>query len=88
MPFLFWFQKRSDIYSVEIHGTKDLEKTDKGDEEEKYKDLKGNKKKSKKTDELKKELDLVSVLWEALVLLLLTVQDQTDFYEQNDACRN
>uniref|UniRef100_A0A8C3HVT2 Sodium/potassium-transporting ATPase subunit alpha n=1 Tax=Chrysemys picta bellii TaxID=8478 RepID=A0A8C3HVT2_CHRPI len=33
------------------------------DEEEKYKDLKGNKKKSKKTDDLKKELDLVSVLW-------------------------
>ncbi|XP_026513695.1 potassium-transporting ATPase alpha chain 2 isoform X2 [Terrapene carolina triunguis] len=51
-------KKRSDIYSVEIHGTQDLEKTDKEDEEEKYKDLKGNKKKSKKTDDLKKELDL------------------------------
>lgn len=31
-----------------------------GDEEEKYKDLKGNKKK-KKTEDLKKELELVSV---------------------------
>ncbi|XP_006116678.1 potassium-transporting ATPase alpha chain 2-like [Pelodiscus sinensis] len=51
-------KKGSDIYSVEIHGIEDLEKTDKGDEEEKYKDLKGNKKKSKKTDDLKKELDL------------------------------
>uniref|UniRef100_A0A8C3HRL6 Sodium/potassium-transporting ATPase subunit alpha n=1 Tax=Chrysemys picta bellii TaxID=8478 RepID=A0A8C3HRL6_CHRPI len=57
--------KRSDIYSVEIHGTQDLEKTDKEDEEEKYKDLKGNKKKSKKTDDLKKELDLVSGLTSA-----------------------
>ncbi|KAM9255743.1 potassium-transporting ATPase alpha chain 2 [Cariama cristata] len=50
-------KKKSDVYSVEIYGTKDLEKTEIGDEEEKYKDLKGNKKK-KKTEDLKKELDL------------------------------
>lgn len=56
---LFLLQKKSDVYSVEIHGIKDLEKTETGDEEEKYKDLKGNKK--KKSEDLKKELDLVSV---------------------------
>lgn len=55
---LFLLQKKSDIYSVEINGIKDLEKTETGDEE-KYKDLKGNKK--KKNEDLKKELDLVSV---------------------------
>uniref|UniRef100_A0A8C9FXS2 Sodium/potassium-transporting ATPase subunit alpha n=1 Tax=Pavo cristatus TaxID=9049 RepID=A0A8C9FXS2_PAVCR len=48
-------QKKSDVYSVEINGLKDPEKTETGDEE-KYKDLKGNKK--KKNEELKKELDL------------------------------
>ncbi|XP_034995279.1 potassium-transporting ATPase alpha chain 2 isoform X2 [Zootoca vivipara] len=47
--------KKLDIYSVEINGEKDLEKVDKGDE--KYKDLKGKKKKNT-TDDLKKELDL------------------------------
>lgn len=57
---LFLLQKKSDVYSVEIYGTKDLGKTDTGDEGEKYKDLKGNKEK-KKTEDLKKELDLVSV---------------------------
>lgn len=57
---MFLLQKKSDVYSVEIYGTKDIEKTDTGDKDEKYKDLKGNKKK-KKTEELKKELDLVSV---------------------------
>lgn len=57
------FQK-TDIYSVEIHGTKDLEKIDLDDE--KYKDLKGKKKgekkKGKKAEDLKKELELVSIL--------------------------
>nr|XP_034995280.1 potassium-transporting ATPase alpha chain 2 isoform X3 [Zootoca vivipara] len=48
-------KKKLDIYSVEINGEKDLEKVDKGDE--KYKDLKGKKKKNT-TDDLKKELDL------------------------------
>ncbi|XP_061449555.1 potassium-transporting ATPase alpha chain 2 [Rhineura floridana] len=48
-------KKKPDVYSVEINGTKDLEKVDKG--EENYKDLKGNKKK-KKAEDLKKELDL------------------------------
>lgn len=57
---LFLLQKKSDVYSVEIYGTEALEKTDIGDEGETYKDLKGNKKK-KKTEDLKKELDLVSV---------------------------
>lgn len=56
---LFLLQKKSNVYSVEIYGTKDLEKTETGDEEEKYKDLKGNNKK-KKAEDLKKELDLVS----------------------------
>lgn len=61
----FWLfcgllQKKSDVYSVEIYGTKDLHKTEIEDEEEKHKDLKGNKKK-KKAEDLKKELDLVSV---------------------------
>lgn len=55
---LFLLQKKSDVYSIEISGIKDLEKTETGDEE-KYKDLKGNKK--KKNEDLKKELDLVSV---------------------------
>ncbi|OPJ68134.1 potassium-transporting ATPase alpha chain 2 [Patagioenas fasciata] len=50
-------KKKSDVYSVEIYGTKDIEKTETGDTDKKYKDLKGNKKK-KKTEELKKELDL------------------------------
>uniref|UniRef100_A0A8D2MFH8 Sodium/potassium-transporting ATPase subunit alpha n=1 Tax=Zonotrichia albicollis TaxID=44394 RepID=A0A8D2MFH8_ZONAL len=53
-------QRRSDVYSVEIYGTKDLQKTEIEDEEEKHKDQKGNKKK-KKAEDLKKELDLVSV---------------------------
>ncbi|KAJ6656033.1 hypothetical protein lerEdw1_004438 [Lerista edwardsae] len=48
--------KKTDIYSVEIHGTKDLEKVDLDDE--KYKDLKGKKKKGKKDEDLKKELEL------------------------------
>lgn len=56
---LFLLQKKSNVYSVEIYGTKDLEKPEIGDEEEKYKDLKGNNKK-KKAEDLKKELDLVS----------------------------
>ncbi|XP_068850835.1 potassium-transporting ATPase alpha chain 2 [Aphelocoma coerulescens] len=50
-------KKKSDVYSVEIYGTKDLHKREIEDEEEKYKDLKGNKKK-KKAEDLKKELDL------------------------------
>ncbi|KAF7241233.1 Potassium-transporting ATPase alpha chain 2 [Varanus komodoensis] len=54
---LYFCLKKSDIYSVEISGTKDLEVTGKEDEKEKYKDLKGNKKKGK-TEDLKKELDL------------------------------
>uniref|UniRef100_A0A8D2MMI0 Sodium/potassium-transporting ATPase subunit alpha n=1 Tax=Zonotrichia albicollis TaxID=44394 RepID=A0A8D2MMI0_ZONAL len=54
-------QRRSDVYSVEIYGTKDLQKTEIEDEEEKHKDQKGNKKK-KKAEDLKKELDLVSGL--------------------------
>lgn len=56
---LLLLQKKSDVYSVEIHGTKDLEKPETGDDKEKYKDLKG--KKTSKKDDLKKELDLVSV---------------------------
>lgn len=58
--FLIAFQKKPDIYSVEIHGTKDLEKVDIGNEKENYKDLKGEKQKGKKSEDLKKELDLVS----------------------------
>uniref|UniRef100_A0A8C5J9B4 Sodium/potassium-transporting ATPase subunit alpha n=1 Tax=Junco hyemalis TaxID=40217 RepID=A0A8C5J9B4_JUNHY len=50
-------KRRSDVYSVEIYGTKDLQKTEIEDEEEKHKDQKGNKKK-KKAEDLKKELDL------------------------------
>ncbi|XP_066495359.1 potassium-transporting ATPase alpha chain 2 [Tiliqua scincoides] len=49
-------KKKSDIYSVEVHGTKDMEKVDEDDE--KYKGLKGNKKKGKKTEDLKKELEM------------------------------
>lgn len=66
---LLLLQKKSDIYSVEIYGTRDVEKTEFG-EEAKYKDLKGNKK-QKKTEDLKKELELVSV---AELLLQLTRQ--------------
>ncbi|XP_062995415.1 potassium-transporting ATPase alpha chain 2 [Elgaria multicarinata webbii] len=51
-------KKTPDIYSVEINGTKDFEEVDKGYEKEKYKDLKGNKKKGNKAEDLKKELDL------------------------------
>ncbi|XP_015278928.1 PREDICTED: potassium-transporting ATPase alpha chain 2 [Gekko japonicus] len=51
-------KEKPDIYSVEIHGTKDLKKEDLGNEKENYKDLKGDKCKGKKTEDLKKELDL------------------------------
>ncbi|XP_038609518.1 potassium-transporting ATPase alpha chain 2 [Tachyglossus aculeatus] len=54
--------KRSEVYSVEIHGTKDIEKTVEGDAEEKYRDLKKNpfrrKKKDSQKEDLKKELVL------------------------------
>nr|XP_020649929.1 potassium-transporting ATPase alpha chain 2 [Pogona vitticeps] len=51
-------KEKSDIYSVEIHGIKDLDDTGKINEKEKHNDEKGNKKKGKKTEDLKKELDL------------------------------
>nr|XP_056716912.1 potassium-transporting ATPase alpha chain 2 [Euleptes europaea] len=51
-------KKKPDVYSVEINGTKDLEKEDIGNEKENYKDLKESMKKGKKTEDLKKELDL------------------------------
>uniref|UniRef100_A0A6I8N4X0 Sodium/potassium-transporting ATPase subunit alpha n=1 Tax=Ornithorhynchus anatinus TaxID=9258 RepID=A0A6I8N4X0_ORNAN len=55
-------KKRSEVYSVEIHGTKDIEKTVEGVAEEKYRDLKKNpfrrKKKDSQKEDLKKELVL------------------------------
>lgn len=58
---LLLFQKR-EIYSVELSGTKDIEKTDKEDGK-KSRGLKNKcleRKKNHQKEELKKELDLVS----------------------------
>ncbi|KAL7981552.1 hypothetical protein Chor_005640 [Crotalus horridus] len=52
---ILYYQKNAGIYSIEISETKDVD--DGYKEDEKEKDLKGNKKKNK-TEELKKELDL------------------------------
>lgn len=65
---------------MEIYGTRDLEKTDTGDEEEKYKDLKG--KKTSKKEDLKKELDLVSVA--KLPLLLAGQPLPTDWTKSRE----
>ncbi|XP_029428993.1 potassium-transporting ATPase alpha chain 2 [Rhinatrema bivittatum] len=56
-------ETKPDVYSVEINGTEDLEKPEKGnDDKEKYKDLKKKspkkKKKGKKMDALKQELEM------------------------------
>ncbi|KAM5147388.1 LOW QUALITY PROTEIN: potassium-transporting ATPase alpha chain 2-like [Callospermophilus lateralis] len=54
-------QKKLEIYSVELNGTKDITQTDQGDDKEKYKGLKNDHlelKKSHQKEELKKELDL------------------------------
>ena len=59
---LLLFQKR-EIYSVELSGTKDIEKTDKEDGKEKPRGLKNKgleRKKNHQKKELKKEPDLVS----------------------------
>lgn len=63
MTLLLLFQKKLEIYSVELSGTKDITQTDQEDDKEKYKDLKNDHvklKKSHQKEELKKELDLVS----------------------------
>uniref|UniRef100_H0WNI0 Sodium/potassium-transporting ATPase subunit alpha n=1 Tax=Otolemur garnettii TaxID=30611 RepID=H0WNI0_OTOGA len=55
------FQKTLEIYSVELSGTKDVEKTDKEDGKEKYRGLKNkclDTKKNHQKEEFKKELDL------------------------------
>ncbi|VTJ82386.1 Hypothetical predicted protein [Marmota monax] len=54
-------QKKLEIYSVELNGTKDITQTDQGDDKEKYKGLKNDHlelKKSHQKEGLKKELDL------------------------------
>ncbi|XP_012415002.1 LOW QUALITY PROTEIN: potassium-transporting ATPase alpha chain 2-like [Trichechus manatus latirostris] len=58
---LVLFQKTPEIYSVELNGTKDIDKTDKGDGKEKYRGLKNkpsNCKKNHQIQEIKEELDL------------------------------
>ena len=62
MAPLILFQKR-EVYSVELSGYKDIEKTDKEDGKEKSRGMKNNcleRKKNHQKEELKKELDLVS----------------------------
>lgn len=59
---LLLFQKR-EVYSVELSGIKDIEKTDKEDGKEKSRGLKNKcleRKKNHQKEELKKELDMVS----------------------------
>ncbi|XP_044522086.1 potassium-transporting ATPase alpha chain 2-like [Gracilinanus agilis] len=60
-------KKKSEVYSVEVNGIKDIETTDEGDGKEKYKGLKDHlgrkkdhlgRKKDHQKEELKKELDL------------------------------
>ncbi|KAL2770047.1 potassium-transporting ATPase alpha chain 2 isoform 1 [Daubentonia madagascariensis] len=54
-------QKTLEIYSVELGGTKDMEKTDEGDGKEKYRGLKNkclDLKKNHQKEEFRKELDL------------------------------
>ncbi|XP_031511588.1 ADP-ribosylation factor-like protein 6-interacting protein 4 [Papio anubis] len=58
-------QQTPEIYSVELSGTKDIVKTDKGDGKEKYRGLKNNcleRKKKNHKEEFQKELHLVSSL--------------------------
>ncbi|XP_027690947.1 potassium-transporting ATPase alpha chain 2 isoform X1 [Vombatus ursinus] len=53
-------KKKSEVYSVEVNGIKDIETTDEGDGKEKYRGLKNHLgyKKEHQKEELKKELDL------------------------------
>lgn len=61
-PSLLFFQKTPEIYSVELNGTRDIEKVDNGAGQEKYRGLKNclELKKHRQKEETKKELDLVS----------------------------
>uniref|UniRef100_G3UFC6 Sodium/potassium-transporting ATPase subunit alpha n=2 Tax=Loxodonta africana TaxID=9785 RepID=G3UFC6_LOXAF len=55
------FQKKPEMYSVELSGTKNIEKTDKGDGKEKHRDLKSkgwNCRRNHQIQEIKEELNL------------------------------